>query len=384
MAILSSQRARPRPAAGSRAATLAPKIRLSGSTFIAHTQPGLEGIAIAEAMARIPGATEAGRRTISERGAMAIIAVPQPQALLKLRCIEDLFAPVAYVRPLAAGDAGLEQARRLMRSSAFVEPALRLRAQLAPGSHSGQRLSFRVIARTVGEHEFRRVDLQRAIERGISERGERRWRLHENGEVEFWVTMLGDELLVALRLSDDRMRQREYKTVHLPGSLRPSVAAALAWLSEPCADDIVLDPLCGAGTILIERAHMGRYRMLLGGDHDSEALAAARDNIGPRYKPIEVRQWDAAALPLEDASVTRVITNLPWGRQMGSHPENQRLYPRLVREFKRVLAPGGKLVLLSGDARLLRETLTAEKIAPARILRVTVLGAPASIFVCNV
>ena len=54
-----------------------------------------------------------------------------------------------------------------------------------------------------------------------------------------------------------------------------AVAAALAWLSEPRDDDIVLDPLCGVGTVLIERAHLGRYAMLLGGDADAEAATYA-------------------------------------------------------------------------------------------------------------
>ena len=67
------------------------------------------------------------------------------------------------------------------------------------------------------------------------------------GEVEFWATLLDDELFLAIRLSDDRMRQREYKVAHFAGSLRPSVAGAMALLSQPTDDDVVLDPLCGAG-----------------------------------------------------------------------------------------------------------------------------------------
>jgi len=252
-----------------------------------------------------------------------------------------------------------------------------------PGSRSGQRLSFRLVVRTVGIHEYRRVDLQKAIERGIGERGDRRWRLDEQGEVEFWATLLDDELLLALRLSDDRMRQRDYKAAHLAGSLRPSVAAAMALLSQPTDDDVVLDPLCGAGTILIERAHLGRYRMLLGGDSNPDALSAARENVGPRYKPIELRGWDATALPIPDAGVTRIIANLPWGRKSGSHSDNQRLYPRLLREFRRVLAPGGLMVLMTSESRLMRETFESHQIAPNSILAVTVQGASAWIYVCR-
>ena len=363
--------------------TREPRLKISGDLIIAHTQPGFEGVAIREALTRFEGVREVGRRSIAARNGMALLSADHPEALARMRCAEDLFSVVGYVRPLGSGDDGLEQARKLARQAPFVEAALRHRVLVTPGSKSGQRLDFRVLVRTIGDHEYRRVDLQKALERGIAERGDRRWRLDENGEVEFWATLLEDELFLTIRLSDERMRQRDYKVAHFPGSLRPSAAAAMALLSQPTDADVVLDPLCGAGTILIERAHLGRYRMLRGGDSDPQALAAARENIGPRYKPIELREWDAVALPIGDGEVTRIITNLPWGRKWGSHPENRRLYPRLMREFRRVLAPGGLMVLMTSETRLMRELLDEHEIALNSMLAVTVLGASAWIYVCR-
>jgi tRNA (guanine6-N2)-methyltransferase len=359
------------------------RLRVSPDLVIVHTQPGLESVAIREALVRVPGTREIGRRSIAERNGMALLGVERPQELARMRCAEDLFALAGYLRPLAGTEEGLEQARKMARGAPFVEAALERRVALTPGSRSGRRLDYRVLVRTTGRHDYRRVDLQKAIERGIAERGDRRWRLTEQGEVEFWATLLDDELFLALRLSDDRMRQREYKAAHLPGSLRPSVAAAMATLSQPGDDDVVLDPLCGAGTILIERAHLGRYRMLRGGDSDAAALEAARENVGPRYKPIELREWDAAALPLGDREVTRIITNLPWGRKSGTHADNLRLYPRLMREFRRVLAPGGLMVLMTSETRLMRELFDEHQMVCSSILAVTILGAPASIYVCR-
>lgn len=314
---------------------------------------------------------------------MAILHAQRPEALVKMRCAEDLFAVVAYTQSLSNGAEGLEQARKLARSAPLVESALLHRVRITPGSRSGERLSFRVLTRIVGPHDYRRVDLQRAVERGISERGDRRWRLEEAAEVEFWLTLLDTELILALRLSDDRMRQRDYKLAQLPGSLRPSVAAAMAWLSEPNDYDVILDPLCGAGTILIERAHLGRYRMLMGGDRDPQALDAARENVGPRYKPIELRNWDAAALPIPDGAVNKIISNLPWGQKFGSHYGNERLYPKLIKEFRRVLAPRGLMVLMTAENRLIRASFEEHRIVPKSILAVTVLGAPAWLYVCR-
>jgi 23S rRNA G2445 N2-methylase RlmL len=262
------------------------------------------------------------------------------------------------------------------------------------------------VARQVGQAAYRRVDAQQAVERAIAGRGDHHWRLAEEGALEFWLTLLpnraaarpaspargsrppadqsraGYEALLALRLSDEQMRHREYKLEHLPASLRPSAAAALVWLTRPAPDDVFLDPMCGAGTILIERANAGRYALLLGGDAREQALAIARGNVGPRYKPIELRQWDARALPLEAASITAAAVNLPFGKQIGSTEENRTLYPDVLRELARVLRPGARLVALTGDRRALDDALRRSRgLARRAVYPVLVLGQPAGVYV---
>jgi tRNA (guanine6-N2)-methyltransferase len=367
-----------------RAPGIAKPLRLTPNLYIAHTQPGFESILWSEIAERVPDAREVIRRVAPGRAGMVVFSAPHPDPLAAMRTAEDIFAVVGYRSGFAAGKAALAQIRAAARQAPLVAQALQTRVRMMPGSRAGRRLSFRVIARLVGEHEFRRVDFERAIALGIEERQDRRWRLAEDeAEVEFWATMIGDELLVAIRLTDEKMRHRDYKIVHRPGSLRPAVAAALVRLSEPSDDDILLDPLCGTGTVLIERAHLGRYKMLLGGDRDIEALSAARENVGRRYKPIELRSWDATSLPIADARVTRIVTNMPWGRKSGSHAQNRRNYPKMLAEFRRVLAPGGIMVLLTAETGIMRDLMMRGQIRPTRIFNVTILGAPAAVYVCR-
>jgi 23S rRNA G2445 N2-methylase RlmL len=289
---------------------------------------------------------------------------------------------VGYRHSLTDNAAALERMAALAREAPYVDEALDARIRLVPGIRSGHRLRYRVIARMAGQHPFRRIDLAREVARGIAERRDHSWRLSPNeADVEFWATLLPGEFILGLRLSDERMRHREYKRAHIPGSLRPSVAAALALLSKPMADDVVLDPLCGAGTLLIERAHLGRYRLLIGCDRDQKALSAARDNVGPRYKPLELHQWDSMAVPLPDRSVAKIITNLPWGIRHGSHEDNRRLYPRILREFHRLLKPGGQSVILTGETRLMSDLIAQGFLRPDKILRVSILGASAAVYV---
>ena len=359
-------------------------LRFGPNLYIAHTQPGFEGIAADEIAARIRGAREIARRTVPDHAGMTIVFSPSAQKLAALRTVEDLFGLAGYRAGLAPETASLDKIRGAAREAPLVEQMLQARVKVSPGARAGRRLRFRVIARMAGEHEFRRVDFQRAVERGILERDDHTWRLEEgDAEVEFWATMIDAEFFLTVRLSDDRMRHREYKTAHRPASLRPSSAAALAWLSAPREDDVVLDPFCGAGTILIERANLGRYAMLIGSDRDAEALSAARTNVGNRYKPIQLENWDAAKLPLGDSSVDKIVTNLPWGVRYGTHGENRKLYPIWFNSFGRVLKSGGTMVLLTAEWRLMRDLERSRKITPAKIIRVSVLGTPASIYVCN-
>jgi tRNA (guanine6-N2)-methyltransferase len=359
-------------------------IRFGPNLYIAHTQPGFEAIAADEIATRISGAREITRRIVPDRAGMTIFFAPAPDKLGVLRTAEDLFGLAGYRAGVGPENKELDKIRGASREAPLVEAALVARVKVTPGTRAGRRLKFRVIARMAGEHEFRRVDFQRAVERGILERSDHTWRLEEEGaDVELWATMIDSEFFLTVRLSDDAMRHREYKAAHRPASLRASSAAALAWLSEPRDDDVVLDPFCGAGTILIERAHLGRYAMLLGSDRDAAALAAARVNVGARYKPIQLENWDAGALPLGDASVNKIVTNLPWGLRYGSHGENRKLYPIWMREFARVLKPGGMMVMLTAEWRLMRELERTRKFAPSKIIRVSVLGKSAAIYVCR-
>jgi len=360
------------------------QLRLAPNLYIAQTQPGFEAVTASEIAARVAGSREVARRIVPARAGLTIFTAARVEPLAKIRTAEDIFSLVGFRGGLGPHSATLDRIRGAVREAPFVAEALEARVLFTPGVRAGRRLRFRVVARVAGEHDFRRIDMQRAVERGVLEREDHTWRLDENeADVEFWATLLGDEFIVAVRLSDERMRHREYKIAHRPGSLRPAVAAALVWLSDPRENDIVLDPFCGTATILIERAQFGPYRLLIASDRDASALEAARTNIGPRYKPIRLERWDAGAIPLPDASVSRLITNLPWGERFSSHAENRKLYPQWIAEFNRLMAKDGRIVILTAEWRIMNQLIDRREIAPISVMHVTILGSPASVYVCR-
>lgn len=355
------------------------------SIYIAHVVPGLEAVAERE-IVEARGADGPFRvlREFDQRTSLLIFRYGgSPAALLGLGTVEDVFALAAESGVVPSSRAGLTMVRAAVARGPGFGAALERAFTVRPRRRG--KTTFRVIARKSGEHAFRRVDLQRAVELGVLDRLPA-WRLVEDdAQIEVWVSLVGAELVVGIRLSDRSMRQREYRNASLPAALKPTVAHAMVRLSEPREDDVVLDPMCGSGTILIERARAARYRLLLGGDSDEAAVMAARDNIGPRYKPIELRRWDARQLPLEDASVSAIITNLPFGKQIGTPEENRTLYPALLAEWVRVLRDGGRMVLLTGDKTLLRRAVQQQRrLTMVRQMPVVVRGYRATLMVVTI
>jgi tRNA (guanine6-N2)-methyltransferase len=250
--------------------------------------------------------------------------------------------------------------------------------------HGASPHTWRVVSQKEGAHAFRRMDAGQAVTDALHRALPRGMRMvPDDADVEFWLWLHGSEALIGLRLSDATMRHRRYKREHLPASLRPTVAAAMAWLAQPQPTDVVLDPMCGAGTLVIERALLGPLARATGGDIRPEAVEMARRNARAAGIAADWHEWDARSLPLPDAGVTTLLTNLPFGKQIGTLTTNVELYTALAREFRRVVAPKGRLVALTSDDRLWDATLREHGWRIAKKLVVVVLGQPATIFVAG-
>jgi 23S rRNA G2445 N2-methylase RlmL len=170
----------------------------------------------------------------------------------------------------------------------------------------------------------------------------------------------------------------------------------MVYLSRPRPGDRFCDPMCGAGTILAERAEAGPYRALVGGDIDPRAIRAARSNLRSVARALSasawrlddlrggcvLHEWDARALSLHSATLDVVVSNLPFGEQIGSHQENPALYARFLDEMIRVLGRGGRAVLLTGERDLMRDLLPRyPSLRRERQVLVGVLGQAARIYV---
>jgi tRNA (guanine10-N2)-dimethyltransferase len=105
-----------------------------------------------------------------------------------------------------------------------------------------------------------------------------------------------------------------------PGSMDPRLARAVVNLAGVVPGDLVLDPMCGTGGLLIEAGLVGARP--LGFDAQRRMVAGARENLDRYLSDAGTQAGDpllglanASSLPLRNGSVDAVVFDAPYGRQ---------------------------------------------------------------------
>jgi 23S rRNA G2445 N2-methylase RlmL len=295
----------------------------------ASTVHGLERLAAAEL-------AERGHHVLSIRKRLIQFASPRALASDRPRTVDDVVIHIAQTEDPGTTKADLERLRAWL-SAADLESAR------ADFDHPDPVLS--VSASIIGRRTYNRYDLEAVIGSVLAERLGVRFASRRGGvrppshAVEYRAALSTEGLLLGLRGRRPPLHRRPWKQASIPGTLHPPVAAAMARLAgiEPAMR--VLDPCCGAGTILVEAQESAPRATVLGTDIDPAALAAAARNA--RHRPeITVREADAAALPFRAGTIDRVVSNPAWGRQVAARDS----FTALLAEWRRVLASEGRLV----------------------------------------
>lgn len=177
---------------------------------------------------------------------------------------------------------------------------------------------------------------------------------------------------------------RSERKVERPGSLPPPIAAGIAFLGKPEASDVVLDPVCGSGTLLAEAFAFAPEATFIGIDSDRGAVAAARLNLA-HLPDLRVSFGDSINTELAAGSVTLFLANLPFGKQFGDKPSNPQLYRQFVKEMLRLGSPGKwRAALFTSDVESLERVLAEEQMGDqARKIRIAVRGEWATLFLVS-
>lgn len=232
-------------------------------------------------------------------------------------------------------------------------------------------LKFRVTCNRAGEkHCFSSNEAARDFGGAVQDYF--KWKADmTNFDVEVLLNIHDNEVIVGIALTEESLHRRNI-THFGPTTLRSTLAYGMLRLCSPQPSDIIVDPMCGTGAIPIEGATEWSNCFHIAGDNNPLAVNRAANNISSLLTksqikegklswglPIDAIQWDICNMPLRTGSVDIIVTDMPFGKRMGSKKRNWNLYPACLLEMSRICKPGtGRAALLTQDKKCFTKALS--------------------------
>lgn len=184
-----------------------------------------------------------------------------------------------------------------------------------------------------------------------------------NYDLELVVESDRDETRLLIRPSFMHDQRFSYRRRDVGGAINPVVAACLARLVATGGGATVVDPTCGSGTLLIERAQLDDDSALWGLDISPNAVAVAEENVRAArlQRRIEIVRGDTTD-PNRWEPCDEVIANLPFGiRTRREELDLEALYRDLVDNIADNLRPGGRALLYTTHKTLLEACIASRR-----------------------
>lgn len=164
------------------------------------------------------------------------------------------------------------------------------------------------------------------------------------------------------------------------GELRQELVHLLIVLSDPKKEDVILDPFAGSGAIVLERIQTYPYTKMFASDIKNDLVEALRRKTKWGQQKIIVEKHDALNLDnLENLSVNKIVTDPPWGRFKIQEGMGD-FYRKMLLEFRRVLSPDGKIIILVGRESGFDESLSESNFQIIQKIDILVSGQKASVY----
>ncbi|XP_068927671.1 THUMP domain-containing protein 2 isoform X2 [Petaurus breviceps papuanus] len=211
--------------------------------------------------------------------------------------------------------------------------------------HHQGKLTFRVSCRCSGTvaKTFTTQEVGRVI--GIALIKQFGWKADlRNPSLEVFIHLNDIYSVVGIPIFRLPLASRAYIKV---AGLRSTVAWTMASLAEINVGTVVLDPMCGLGTILLEAAKEWPNACYLGADVSDSQLLGACDNLKSAglIDTIELLKFSVTELPLLSESVDVIISDVPFGKKF----KLEKDIKSILYEMERVLRVGGTIILLLSE-----------------------------------
>lgn len=229
--------------------------------------------------------------------------------------------------------------------------------------------NFPVDGKSVNSKLFSVSDCQAIVKKAVVEKMKKEyhkeWFEEDGPKYKIEVSLLKDEATITIDTSGPGLHKRGYRKLASDAPIKETLAAAMITLAHWFPDRILMDPLCGSGTIPIEAALMGLNiapgikrsfisedwpvlpkklwqeaweeafalqktdvkLSIIGTDIDEKVLSLARYHA--RLAGVE-QQIHFQCLPLAEVKTKSkygyLICNPPYGERLGDEPEVEKLY----------------------------------------------------------
>jgi tRNA (guanine10-N2)-dimethyltransferase len=172
----------------------------------------------------------------------------------------------------------------------------------------------------------------------------------ENPDIEIRGLITDSTLYVGSKIAEINRSQFEERKVQnrpffSPISLHPKIARALVNLTSIKKDEVLLDPFCGTGGILIEAGLMGIK--VIGSDIEEKMIEGCKKTLDfYNIKDSKLYCSDISNIHDHIDTVDAIATDLPYGKSTTTKGEKMdQLYDRAFKSMSKLLKQDGRAVV---------------------------------------
>ena len=199
------------------------------------------------------------------------------------------------------------------------------------------------------------------------------------------IDVVADTVIIGTQINvDDVSKERHFLRFRNAVTIKTNLAYAMIRCANIRRGNLVCDPFCGSGTILLEAMEYYRDQNIrcVGMDVSRRSANGARDNAiaeGFGEDTIQFHCCDARNFRkhLEENSVNAIVSNLPWGVMTGHKnvSDLQSMYEIFLRSAWYILKDGGRIVMLVLRGlqltRIIRKLSGRYKLLSVNVVRTT-------------